>query len=174
MPHHVLVVDDEPNVLNAIRRCLMEEEDFSISLARGPDEAWEVLSIEPVDVTISDHDMPKMTGLDFLESVRTKYPDTMRIMASGRADLKLALEAVNAETIYRFIAKPWEDTELRLMIRLALKHRDDQRRVRELSRIVATQASLFARIIERHPDCKDLVEQYLFDLPDSDREPATI
>jgi DNA-binding NtrC family response regulator len=156
----ILLVDDEPYVLAALRRCLMDE-DYVVRTAIHPAQAFEILASEPIDVVISDHDMPGVLGLTFLSEVRDQYPDIVRMMLSGKADLKLANEAVNAEIIYRFLGKPWQEEELRLMIRLALRHRDDRFRVRELSRLVREQGELFARVVERHPDCAELIGGYL-------------
>ncbi len=157
----ILLVDDEPNVLAALRRSLMEEDTFRVIVARDAPEALQVLRMQHVDVVITDHDMPGMTGLALLDRVRESHPSIVRMMLSGKADLRETNDAVNSQAIYRFVQKPWEDTELRLMIRLALHHRLDQQRVRELSRLVAGQAALFAEIVARHPDCHDLLDGYL-------------
>ena len=92
----------------------------------------------------------------------------MRVMLSGKASLAMALEAVNADDLHRFLVKPWEEEELRVMIRTALRHREDQARVKELSRLLGRQAELFARIVHRHPDCGDLVERFFTE----DRNPG--
>ena len=159
--HSILIVDDEPNILSALRRSLAQE--FDVRTAPGADAALEILAAEHVDAIITDHDMPGRTGAELLTIVRQRHPDVVRLMLSGKADLRMANDAVNDEMVYRFLVKPWEDSEVRLMIRLALRHREDQLRVKELSRLVADQAALFAKILEHHPDCQVLLERYLND-----------
>ncbi|MEM7244888.1 MAG: response regulator [Acidobacteriota bacterium] len=156
----VLLVDDEPHVLAALRRCLLGD-GLRILVAERPDQAREILEREDVDLVLSDFDMPGEDGLTFLRSVGELRPDALRVMLSGRADLQVAFEAVNDGLAYRFLTKPWEEVEVRLLIRRALEHRTDRLRVRELSLLVERQAAVFAQILARHPDCRELLESVL-------------
>jgi len=69
-----------------------------------------------------------MTGLELLQRVRQEFPDTIRIMLTGHADTETVIDAVNNSEIYRFLTKPWNDDELKLVLRLAASHLDSMRR----------------------------------------------
>ena len=119
----ILCVDDETNVLKALRRTFMEEESYDIYLAESGAEGLAVLeSIEDIRLVISDYRMPGMTGVEFLRQVNEHRPDTVRIVLSGYADTAVVVEAVNLGHIYKFIPKPWDDNELLITIRAALEH----------------------------------------------------
>ena len=79
---------------------------------------------DPVQVVICDHRMPGMTGADLLKRVKNKYPQTIRIMLTGYADVEAVMGAVNQGAVYKFITKPWNDDDLRLTVSLALEQFD--------------------------------------------------
>ena len=119
----ILCVDDEKNVLKALRRTFMEEENYDIYLAESGAEGLAVLDgVEDIRLVISDYRMPGMTGVEFLRQVNEHRPDTVRIVLSGYADTAVVVEAVNLGHIYKFIPKPWDDNELLMTIRAALEH----------------------------------------------------
>lgn len=119
----ILCVDDEVNVLKALRRTFMEEEDYQIYQAQSGAEGLEILeSVEGISMVISDYRMPGMTGVEFLRQVNERWPDTVRIVLSGYADTAVVVEAVNLGHIYKFIPKPWDDSELLINISAALEH----------------------------------------------------
>jgi two-component system, probable response regulator PhcQ len=111
----ILIVDDDALVRQALRRDL-ERLDFALHLADSPASAFETLRRERIDVVISDHAMPGMTGLRFLRFVRDRYPQIVRIMLTGAASLQTAVEAINEDEIYRFLEKPWDREELKFML----------------------------------------------------------
>ncbi len=116
----VLCVDDEANVLKALRRLFMDEE-YEVITAESGDEALALIEQEaPVHVVISDYRMPQMDGVDFLKHVYEKWPDTIRIVLSGYADTASVVEAINEGHIYKFIPKPWNDDELKVTISKAV------------------------------------------------------
>ena len=114
----LLIVDDDPNILKALQRLLLDE---SYRLLIAPDAAsgLEMLAVNPVQVIISDQRMPGMSGIEFLSRVKEIYPDTVRMVLSGYADLETVVEAVNEGALYKFIAKPWKDEQLLKLIREA-------------------------------------------------------
>ena len=107
----ILCVDDEPNVLSALRR-MFTLEGCTISVADSGAAALQALADERFDVIISDMQMPEMNGAQLLQQVRQQWPHTMRILLTGTADLANAVAAINEGEIYRYIAKPWNDEEL--------------------------------------------------------------
>ena len=108
---HLLILDDEDNVLKALRRTLRPA-GFRIHIASSPEAAFELLALHPVGVVISDQRMPAMTGSEFLRRVKDRYPLTKRIVLSGYTDLQSITESINRGAIYKFLTKPWNDAEL--------------------------------------------------------------
>ena len=116
----ILCVDDEPNVLNAIKRLLLDE-NYTVLTAGSGQEGLDILSKTHVQLIIADYRMPKMTGIEFLRQVREYWPDTIRIVLSGYADTASIVAAINEGQIYKFIPKPWNDDELKIAISNALE-----------------------------------------------------
>jgi two-component system, probable response regulator PhcQ len=126
----LMLVDDEPNILNSLRRTLhaMSREvfdgDLQIETFEIPRQALERAKDCAFDLVISDYRMPVMDGVAFLEALRELQPQIARLILSGYADLGAMIGAVNRAQIFRFIAKPWDPLELELAIRQALEHRN--------------------------------------------------
>jgi type II secretory ATPase GspE/PulE/Tfp pilus assembly ATPase PilB-like protein/FixJ family two-component response regulator/predicted RNA-binding Zn-ribbon protein involved in translation (DUF1610 family) len=122
--YKILFVDDEANVLKAMRRIFRRENYVLLTAGSGP-EALSLLQKEaPVQVVVSDHRMPEMNGTEILKKVKAKYPGTIRIMLTGYADTDAVMGAVNEGAVYKFITKPWNDDDLRLTVSLALEQYD--------------------------------------------------
>lgn len=101
----ILLVDDDQNVLSGYRRALRNE--FLVETADGGEAGLRALQADgPFAVVVSDLRMPGMDGNQFLRQVRTAFPDTVRMMLTGQADLQSASEAVNEGNIFRFLFKP--------------------------------------------------------------------
>lgn len=108
---HLLILDDEENVLRSLRRTLRPA-GYQVHITTSPAEAFEFLALHPVGVILSDQRMPDMTGTEFLRRVKDKYPLTRRIVLSGYTDLQSITEAINQGAIYKFLTKPWTDADL--------------------------------------------------------------
>ncbi|MCX7165411.1 MAG: response regulator [Rhodocyclales bacterium] len=119
-PATLLLVDDEANILSSLRR-LLRPAGYRIHTAESGQAGLEILEREPVDLVVSDMRMPEMNGAQFLEQVRKRWPATMRILLTGYADVSSTIDAINRGEIYRYISKPWDDTQLTLTIRDALE-----------------------------------------------------
>lgn len=133
-PVRVLCVDDEPSILSALRR-LFRPQGWVVSVAECGQAGLDLLSVQPFDLVISDMRMPVMDGVQFLEQVRQRWPDTMRLLLTGYADIGAVMGAINRGEIYRYIAKPWDDNDIVLVVRGALEHRAmllEQRRLQAL------------------------------------------
>lgn len=119
----LLLVDDEADVLSALKR-MLRLEGYDIITATSAREGLELLSIHPVQVIISDQRMPQMSGSEFLSRVRDLHPHTVRLILSGYADLRSVTEAINHGAIYKFLTKPWDDEMLRMDLREAFRHQE--------------------------------------------------
>jgi diguanylate cyclase (GGDEF)-like protein len=117
----LLLLDDEVNILRALSRTLRPD-GYKILTATTASEAFALLAVNEVQVVVSDQRMPEMSGTEFLSKVKDLYPDTVRIILSGYADLESVIEAINRGAIYRFFTKPWEDQLLRTCIGEAFRH----------------------------------------------------
>jgi DNA-binding NtrC family response regulator len=125
----VLLLDDEPNVTAGLKRAL-HNEPWKILTAATVGGAFDILAREPVDIIVSDERMPGMSGSQFLAETRKKYPNAIRMILSGQADLEAAVHAINEGEVYRFLLKPCNPADLRITIRQAL----EQKKLVELSR----------------------------------------
>lgn len=122
----LLLVDDEENVIKALRRALRHE-GYQIHSANSGLEGLELLSQHEVGVIISDQLMPQMAGTEFLRQAKQRYPKTLRIILSGYSEMETVTTAVNEGFIYKFLFKPWDDEQLRINIRTAFQHYELER-----------------------------------------------
>ncbi len=149
MKNTVLIVDDEPNVISALQRNLLEEE-YDILTAASGEEGLAILKKNRAKVVISDERMPGMDGADFLSLVQIRYPDTVRIMLTGHASVDAAMKAVNDGGVYRFFVKPWNDVELMLALRSAIEKYDLEAENRRLLGKIREQAVELKVMERRH------------------------
>ncbi len=118
----LLFVDDEANVLSSLKR-LFRPSGYRIFTAEGGALGLEVMAREKIDIVISDMRMPEMSGAQFLQKVYEQWPDTVRILLTGYAEISATIDAVNKGHIYRYISKPWEDNDILLAIKQALRQK---------------------------------------------------
>jgi two-component system, NtrC family, sensor kinase len=116
----ILCVDDEENVLKALKR-LFFDDDYEIITAASGAEGLAILEKENAQIVISDYRMPAMSGVDFLKEVCRRRPETVRIVLSGYADISSIVSAINEGQIYKFIPKPWNDADLKVTVANALE-----------------------------------------------------
>jgi DNA-binding NtrC family response regulator len=155
MTHSILLVDDEPFVLSALERALLEE-PYEIITASSGEEGLERLRQARVKVIISDERMPGMGGAEFLAEVKDLYPTVVRIMLTGHASVESTMKAVNSGEIYRFFTKPWDDTELILALRSAVEKFDLEEENRRLLRTIKRQSRELKMLEERFPGITDV------------------
>jgi len=120
MSGNLLIVDDEPQICSALTR-LLRTDGYSISHALDAVEGMKLLNEQHFDVVVSDYMMPRVNGVDFLSEVSKAFPDTVRLMLSGQADMSAVIEAINSGSIFKFILKPWSSDGLRATIREAFE-----------------------------------------------------
>jgi len=118
----LLLVDDEPNLTSALVRSL-DRTKFEIFTADSAQKGLMILAGNDIDVIVSDERMPGMTGSQFLSEVRKQWPNTIRMILSGQADLEAAVRAINEGEVYRFLLKPCHPKELEMTILQGLQHK---------------------------------------------------
>ena len=135
--HTVLFVDDEPNILRAIKRALFTM-DINLVLAESGAKALEIMEKQYVHVVISDMKMPQMSGAELLEQVAINYPETFRVVLTGYADIESTIKAVNQGKIHRYLQKPWDNQELIAVVEEGLervKLKTENERLQKLTRL---------------------------------------
>lgn len=138
--NNILLVDDEQNVLNALRRELKDH--FNIETFCSPVAALERCKETKFDLVIADYKMPEMTGLEFLKQFNPLQPDAARLVLSGEADIDALIRTINETHIYRFLSKPWNKEELYSCISQALTYREailENRRKTDTNRVTAAK-----------------------------------
>ncbi len=130
----VLFVDDEPYVVEGLQHQL-HREGYKILTATSGEEGLKILKETGVDVVVSDEQMPKMRGSEFLAIVCREYPKTIRIILTGQASLDAAIRAINEGEIYRFLTKPCNPSVLAQTIRQGLQFKTLKK---ESARLLAT------------------------------------
>ena len=129
----VMIVDDEEMILTSLRSLLELDTDYNVVTFTAPIEALEFLSSNHVDLVISDHEMPEMKGIAFLGRVKEINPNITRIILTGYADKESAIRAINEVCLFQYIEKPWDNENLKLIIRNGI---EKQKLMRELDRKV--------------------------------------
>lgn len=134
----VLTVDDEPSVLSALRR-VFRAQGITTLQANSAAEGLAMLDTHQVDLVISDMRMPGMDGAHFLEMVKDRDESVVRILLTGYADMTSTIAAINKGAIHRYIAKPWDDQDLNLVVREALTRRALEKQNAELTELTKRQ-----------------------------------
>lgn len=142
-----LVIDDEPDILDAIARLFRKE--YRVLTAQSVDEAWDLIAEHDVQVVMSDQRMPKMSGIEFLAELRKTHPHIVRVLFTGYSNISDVINAINEGHVYRYISKPWKPVELRVFVAQAFEHYRAQRERDELlQQVSATNAQLEQRNAE--------------------------
>lgn len=123
MARTILLVDDDEDIGAALAR-LLRQDSYKILRAKSAAGGFTLLSEHDVGVVISDQRMPGMTGVEFLTQVKQQYPNTIRIILSGYADIDAVLSAINHGAIYKFFTKPWDNDVLRAEVLEAFRHQE--------------------------------------------------
>jgi response regulator RpfG family c-di-GMP phosphodiesterase len=155
-PVTLLFVDDEANILSSLKR-LFRPCGYQIFTAESGAQGLEILQREKVDLVVSDMRMPEMNGAQFLEKVREQWPDTVRILLTGYAEIGATIDAINKGQIYRYVSKPWEDNDITLTVKHALQQKMLEREKLRLEELTHKQneelkdmnANLEAKVLAR-------------------------
>src|SRR5207247_9550975 len=119
----ILLVDDEEMVVNSIKSFFAIESDYKLVTYTSPQKALEDIerNHRSIDLVISDYLMPEMDGITFLAKVKENLPMVTRILFTGYADKENAIKAINNVGLYQYIEKPWDNEDLKLIIRNGLE-----------------------------------------------------
>ncbi len=151
----LLIVDDEENIRRAMIRSLRAD-GYDFVAAGSGQEALEVLRQRPVDMVITDHSMPGMSGLELVREIKKQWPNTMRLILTGYADLEMAIQAINEGEVHRFLRKPLEPEDLKLMVRDGFSRLALERENRRLLATVKRQSDVLAALEEQHPGISEV------------------
>ena len=146
---HILYVDDEPNNLTVFRSTFRRV--YKVHLANSAQEALDLLenSEDEIPLIVTDQRMPEMTGVQFLEKVVEKYPETIRMILTGFSDVEAIIQAINQGGVYRYITKPWDKDELKITFDNAL----------ESFRLKKENKSLVLNLKQANEELEEKVEQ---------------
>jgi two-component system, NtrC family, sensor kinase len=144
----LLCVDDEPNVINSVRRLFLDT-GYTILEAHSAHDGLGILEDGDIQIVISDYRMPNMNGVEFLREVRTRWPNTIRIVLSGYADTASIVSAINEGEIYRFIPKPWNDDDLKVTVANSV----------ERYHLLKKNAELTAELVKVNKELKNLLKE---------------
>lgn len=128
---NVLYVDDEVGNLSAFKAAFRK--DFNVYVAESAIEGEKILAENVIEVVLTDQRMPEVTGVEFLQSIIKKYPDTIRILITGYSDINAVKEAINKGQIYKYIEKPWDNEHLKMVIEKAYEVYDLRKQNKELT-----------------------------------------
>ena len=128
----VLFVDDEVNVLHSLKR-VFRSEGYDLLTACSGQEGLDILENTYPHVVVSDQRMPGMTGTEFLKKVKEKYPNTVRVILSGYTEVPAILDAVNNCGIYRFLSKPWNDEQVKLVVKDCIRKFEEKMALENIS-----------------------------------------
>jgi DNA-binding NtrC family response regulator len=164
----ILIVDDEQDVLTALRR-ILKPTGLPVTLASSPLEALELLAREPAAfrVILSDIDMPEMSGTQLLRTVRQRYPEVVRLLMTGRGTFDSALAAINEGEVHRYLTKPFEADAIRREVQDAVARHAELTRTTEASLSADRRRLLFEQLEQECPGITNLARDaagvYLID-----------
>ncbi len=149
-PGTLLIVDDDERLLLAMKRALRKE-GYKLLFARNGEEGFKRLLKNPVDIVISDYQMPGINGLKFLQKVKEQFPDILTIMMTGIEDIQVAVEAINEAGVYKFILKPWGSADLKITIKRAIETLELLRERDALLEKIKARDALLKKLEREHP-----------------------
>jgi DNA-binding NtrC family response regulator len=153
--HAVLLVDDEPEILFSLKGLLRHE--YELHTAESADEAMKILANHHVHVIMTDQRMPEVTGSELLGQVKNTYPDAIRIVFTGYADIKAVIESVNNGGLFRYITKPWDPDDLLQVLREATAKYDEVVETRQLLDDARDHLHRVQELLQSRADKENLV-----------------
>ncbi len=147
----ILFLDAAPELLTALRRCLRKE-PYRCFFSEGPDQALEVLREKELGPIVVSQVMPSMDGVSFLRMRKSTHSHVARVILTGNADLKIAIQAINEGEVLRFLTKPWNDVELKMTLRQLFDFIRLRCENQGLMKTVRKQQAFIDRLSSEHPD----------------------
>jgi len=148
----ILIVDDEEMVITSIKAFLQLETEYEIHGFTDPEEAARFAGQNRVDVAVSDYLMPKMNGIQFLSRIKDAQPEASRVLLTGHADKQSAIQAINQVSLFQYLEKPWENSQLLLVVQSGAERarlfRDLREKVDALDKANSSLKSVQNRLIE--------------------------
>jgi DNA-binding NtrC family response regulator len=158
--HTILIVDDEPEVLESLQRVLRNE-PYRVLTTTSPLQALAIIGgPTPIDLLVSDIDMPQMSGLQLVARVRQDHPDVVRVLLTGDARLESAVVAINQGEVHRYLTKPWDTAQLRETLRQALQRLDELRRAAAADRSAVARERLLLELEDEHPGIRSVIKDH--------------
>jgi YesN/AraC family two-component response regulator len=152
----ILAIDDDPELLAGLRRALSSS-GIPIFTTEDADQAFAILASQPVDVVISDIDMPAMNGLELVRRIRIQYPDVVRILLTGFGTFDAARRAINEGEVHRFLSKPFDPGELKRILAEAIDRRTELARSTQAALQGERRRALLQQLEHEHPGISRMV-----------------
>ncbi len=156
-PITILLVDDEPMVLQALRRTLSPE-GYRVLELSDPTQALDLVEREAVDIVLADIHMPGLSGIDLVARLRKRFPRVVRLLLTGDGDLDPAIDAINRGEVFRYLTKPWQVEGLRQTLRDAVGRLGELRGQISTLESDEQRAHLLAALEEAHPGITNVPE----------------
>lgn len=128
---NVLYIDDEPNNITSFKAAFRRI--FNIFTAESAEEGRIILETEPIHVILSDQRMPKITGIEFFQSILDTHPEPIRILITGYTDITAVIDAINVGQVYKYLSKPWNEEEVKNTILKSFEVMELRRQNKELT-----------------------------------------
>ena len=148
----VVLVDDEDMILTSIRTLLMLESDYEVEAFTNPLDAVRHLENHTVDVIVSDFLMPGMTGIQLLAKAKELQPEATRVLLTGHADKSSAIQAINQVALFQYLEKPWDNTQILLVIQQGVERagllRELRQKIAELDTAHSTLKNTQSRLLK--------------------------
>jgi len=148
----VLIVDDEEMVITSIKAFLQLETDYDVQGFTDPEQAARFVESNPIDVVVSDYLMPKMNGIQFLSRLKELQPEASRVLLTGHADKQSAIQAINQVALFQYLEKPWDNSQLLLVVRSGAERsrlfRDLRNKVEELDSAHSSLKTVQKRLLQ--------------------------
>ncbi|MFC1851022.1 ATP-binding protein [candidate division CSSED10-310 bacterium] len=116
---HLLVIDDEVEIIEALKRQFRKK--YHVHTAISAENGYQIMLQEPIQVIISDQRMPGLSGTEFFKRVKTEFPEAIRLILTGYADIHAVIDAINEGDVFRYISKPWDPMELSTIVKEAFQ-----------------------------------------------------
>jgi two-component system response regulator HupR/HoxA len=158
----LLIVDDQPEILNTLHHIFRRK--YDVLTAESASLALKLIRDREPAVILSDQRMPQMDGVTFLSEVREQWPDSVRILITGYADIDATIDAVNKANIYQYVSKPFEPAELETIVNAAAEHfrlvkenKQLQARIENKNRQLETENTELHKQVEKQLDMGNMI-----------------